>query len=112
MKIQQHPRMKDVQVGDDVWSYGLQLQAEVIAVFPAAVCVRLVRVLPTLQGVHLVAAPHLWRADEIENVSVCCHCGSRHEIAPVLDSPFRACATCRSVQPSLVIGATHDHVSS
>ncbi len=113
MKIQQHPRMKDVLVGDDVLCHGRQLYARVEEVFPAAVCVRLLQLQQTLHGLRLIVAPQLWGADEIENLSVCRYCGSRDAAFPEagVGIPYRACVTCRSVQSVYVSDALTDHVS-
>jgi hypothetical protein len=99
MKIQQHPRMKDIAIGDEVVCYRTNLYARVEEVFPAAVCVRLA-VVRTIHGRFTFAQyPQLWRAEDIENLSVCRYCGSRDEL--VLEQstgmPLRACALCRSV---------------
>lgn len=97
MKIQQHPRMKDITIGDEVLRYGLQLYAQVVEVFPAAVCVKLV----TFQAkqMRLEVRPQLWRAEEIENLSVCRYCGGREALAVEYAGgiPYRACRTCQSV---------------
>ncbi len=113
MKIQQHPRMKDVLVGDDVLCHGRQLYARVEEVFPAAVCVRLLQLQQTLHGLRLIVAPQLWGADEIENLSLCRYCGSRDATFSegVAGLPYRACATCSSVQNVCVSDALTDHVS-
>lgn len=104
MKIQQHPRMKDILPGDEVVCYRTNLYARVEEVFPAAVCVK-VGMLRTVRGRAVFAsAPQLWRADEIENLSVCRYCGCRDELCAERDTgvPFRVCATCRSLlTPSL-----------
>ena len=97
MKIRQHPRMKDIAVGDEVFSYSAQLYARVEEVFPAAVCVRLM----TFQssGMRLRICPQLWRAEDLENLSICRYCGGRDELSidPGSTIPFRACLTCRSL---------------
>lgn len=113
MKIRQHPRLKDVLIGDEVWCYGSQLCAQVEEVFPAAVCVRLMRMQQTLRGVRLVISPQLWRADEIENLSVCRYCGDREDALAddTASIPYRICATCRSVQTTVIPPAYNDHVS-
>ena len=99
MKIRQHPRMKDIAIGDEVLCYQTQLYARVEEVFPAAVCVKLV----TLQGkgLRLKVCPQLWRAEDIENLSVCRYCGGREGLALENTSgiPFRVCITCRSLLP-------------
>jgi hypothetical protein len=99
MKIQQHPRMKDIEIGDEVFCYRSHMYARVEEIFPAAVCVKIAQ-LESLRGqTVLTYAPHLWRADEIENLSVCHYCGSRVDLAIERRTgvPFRACGTCRSV---------------
>lgn len=113
MKIQQHPRMKDVLVGDEVLCYGSHLYARVEEVFPHAVCVRLVRVRSTWHGTHLESCPQLWRADEIENLSICQYCGGRDDTQsePLAGIPFRTCALCASIQPTQASGVLNDHVS-
>lgn len=104
MKIQQHPRMKDIAIGDEVVCYRTNLYARVEEVFPAAVCVK-VGVLRTIRGrLAFTYTPQLWRAEDIENLSVCHYCGCRDELTTEGFSsiPFRVCALCRSVMsPSL-----------
>jgi hypothetical protein len=99
MKIQQHPRMKDIEIGDEVFCYRSQMYARVEEIFPAAVCVKIARFESVRGQTVLTYAPHLWRADEIENLSVCHYCGSRADltIARATGVPFRVCDTCRSV---------------
>ena len=102
MKIQQHPRMKDIAVGDEVLCYRTFLYARVEEVFPAAVCVKLV--VFQSKRMRLSVCPQLWRAEDIENLSVCRYCGGREDLT--LDGssavPYRVCVTCRSVlAPSL-----------
>ncbi|HEY1015417.1 MAG TPA: hypothetical protein VGE07_22105 [Herpetosiphonaceae bacterium] len=96
MKIRQHPRMRNIFVGDEVVCYPQHLYARVEEVFPAAVCVKLV-ILTTVPITELVTSPQLWRADDIENLSVCRYCGSREqlEIQCATGIPFRTCAPCR-----------------
>ncbi|WP_029214989.1 hypothetical protein [Kallotenue papyrolyticum] len=99
MKIQQHPRMKDIQVGDEVMCYRNHLYARVEEVFPAAVCVK-IALLRSIDGHPVMTyVPQLWRADEIENLSVCHYCGSRADLSieQSTGAPFRVCSTCRSV---------------
>lgn len=100
MKIRQHPRMHDIMVGDEVYSTPLHIFARVIEVFPAAVCVR-VGVLSLGKTMELLLSPSLWRADEIENLSVCQHCGSRDDLLPLTATgvPLRVCVTCSSQLP-------------
>jgi hypothetical protein len=97
MKIRQHPRMKDIAVGDEVFCYSSQLYARVEEVFPSAVCVKLIAFHP--QRLRLVVWPKLWRAEDIENLSVCRYCGGRDGLSldPSSTVPFRVCDTCRSV---------------
>jgi hypothetical protein len=100
MKIQQHPRMYDICVADEVYSYTRQLFARVEEVFPAAVCVK-VALLSVHQRVDISVSPQLWRADDIENLSVCRYCGARDELAleNATGVPFRVCLRCRVVPP-------------
>ena len=97
MKIRQHPRMKDIAVGDEVFSYYSQMYARVEEVFPAAVCVKLVTYQPQRKRLHV--DPKLWRAEDLENLSVCRYCGGRDELSldPTSPIPFRVCLTCRNV---------------
>ncbi len=97
MKIRQHPRMKDIHVGDEVLCYRTQLYARVEEVFPAAVCVKLVAF--NGPGMRLQVWPQLWRADDIENLSVCRYCGGREELAieNLSSIPYQLCVTCRNV---------------
>lgn len=96
MKIHQHPRMQNIWVGDEVFSSRHQLFAHVEQVFPAAVCVK-VPALSLDQALDLVLDAQLWRADEIENLSICRHCGSREDLHTPRDTgvPFRVCLRCR-----------------
>lgn len=100
MKIRQHPRMRDILIGDEVYSFLHQMYACVDEVFPAAVCVK-VAILSVNGHLELILSPQLWRADDIENLSVCRYCGSREDLQ--LESgtgiPFRICAHCLSVAP-------------
>ncbi len=99
MKIQQHPRMKDIAIGDEVMCYRTNLYARVEEVFPAAVCVRLSVVRNVRGRFALAQYPQLWRAEDIENLSVCRYCGSRDELEleQCTGMPLRACAMCRSI---------------
>jgi hypothetical protein len=102
MKIVTHPRMENIRVGDEVYSTTTHLYAQVEATFPAAVCVRLSLLEPTdayNQQLQLTSTPQLWRADEIENVSICRSCGSRHDLYNEHETgvPSRICGQCRSV---------------
>ncbi len=96
MKIRQHPRMRDINKGDEVYSYPYHLFARVDEVFPAAVCVK-VGFLSTNRQLEMGLLPQLWRADDIENLSVCRYCGSREdlEIEHGTGIPFRTCSRCR-----------------
>lgn len=100
MKIQQHPRMYDICVGDEVYSYQHQLFARVEEIFPAAVCVK-VAILSVGGRVNISISPQLWRADDIENLSVCRYCGARGELRLEAETgiPFRVCARCYVVPP-------------
>jgi hypothetical protein len=95
MKIRQHPRMRDVTVGDEVYSYPHNLFARVDDVFPAAVCVK-IGILSVDEPMEITLAPQLWRADDIENLSVCRYCGSRDNLHTIIDTgiPFRVCRAC------------------
>jgi hypothetical protein len=91
--------MRNISIGDEVYSCSNQLRAHVNEVFPAAVCVR-VGVLERHRHLELISAPQLWRAEEIENLSICHCCGTRENL--IEDSmlehgtgvPFRICAAC------------------
>lgn len=100
MKIEQHPRMRDIDVGDEVYSYQYKLFARVEEVFPAAVCVKVGK-LSLQRHLDLLIDPQLWRADDIENLSVCRYCGSRHELHIEYGTgiPFRVCSQCLSTPP-------------
>ena len=100
MKIHQHPRMRDISIGDEVYSYRLQLFARVEEVFPAAVCVR-VGILAAGDHLELLFSPQLWRADDIENLSVCRYCGGRERLQAEIGTgiPFRVCSRCCAVPP-------------
>lgn len=95
MKIQPHPRLRGMMVGDEVYSYHYNLAAKVADIFPAAVCVR-IGVLSTESPMELSHTPQLWRADEIENLSVCRYCGTRDGVRVVSEQgiPFRVCVQC------------------
>lgn len=104
MKIQQHPRMKDILIGDEVMCYRTNMYARVEEVFPAAVCVKVGMMCMVRGRLAFAQLPQLWRADDIENLSVCHYCGSRDELStePGAGVPLRVCALCRSVvSPSL-----------
>jgi hypothetical protein len=97
MKIRQHPRMKDIVLGDEVLCYRTNLYALVEEVFPAAVCVKLLTF--DRRRKRFVMSPQLWRAEEIENLSICRYCGSRDGLTMENGTSFpqRICFTCRSV---------------
>ncbi len=99
MKIRQHPRMVDIIVGDEVYSYPNNLFARVADVFPAAVCVK-IGILSLDNPLEITLAPQLWRADDIENLSVCRYCGSRDQVHTVSGTgiPFRLCTHCSSAK--------------
>ncbi len=99
MKIQQHPRMKDIVIGDEVVCYRTHLYARVEEIFPAAVCVKLAVLATCGANIKIAHVAQLWRAEDIENISVCRYCGSRDDllIEQQTGVPFRICATCRSV---------------
>jgi hypothetical protein len=96
MKIRQHPRMRDILKGDEVYSYPHHLFAHVDEVFPAAVCVK-VGILAINGHLEMIISPQLWRADDIENLSVCRYCGRREDLEPEFSTgiPFRVCRHCR-----------------
>ncbi|NWF81393.1 MAG: hypothetical protein HXY37_15325 [Chloroflexi bacterium] len=98
MKIRQHPRMRGILVGDEVYSYPHKIFARVADVFPAAVCVK-IGILSIDEPMEITLAPQLWRADDIENLSVCRYCGCRENIHTVTETgiPFRICATCSTL---------------
>jgi hypothetical protein len=100
MKISQHPRMRDINIGDEVYSYPQQLFARVEEVFPAAVCVK-VAILSLDRHLELFISPQLWRADDIENLSVCRYCGGRDGLHTETGTgiPFRICERCCVVPP-------------
>jgi hypothetical protein len=45
---------------------------------------------------ELIVMPQLWRADDIENLSVCRYCGSREQLrsGSTAGIPYRVCADC------------------
>jgi hypothetical protein len=98
MKIRQHPRMRDIVVGDEVYSYPQNLFARVADVFPAAVCVK-IGILSLDDRLEITLSPQLWRAEDIENLSVCRYCGSRENIRTEIGTgiPFRVCESCSPV---------------
>lgn len=89
--------MRDIGVGDEVYSYIHNIFARVEEVFPAAVCVK-VGVISLSNRIDLLIDPQLWRADDIENLSVCRYCGSREELNVEYGTgvPFRVCVHCRT----------------
>jgi ribosomal protein L40E len=93
--------MQHIAVGDEVYSYTRQLFARVEEVFPAAVCVK-VAILSLQPDVDVVIVPQLWRADDIENLSVCRYCGARQAIHLEAGTgiPFRVCERCGTVPPA------------
>lgn len=93
--------MRDILIGDEVYSFPQQLFACVAEVFPAAVCVK-VGILSINGSLEMIQSPQLWRADDIENLSVCRYCGSREgvKIEHGTGIPFRICARCRAVPPA------------
>lgn len=95
MKIQPHPRLRGMMIGDEVYSYHYHLAARVADIFPAAVCVR-IDILTTETPMELSHTPQLWRAEEIENLSVCRYCGTRDDVRVVIENgiPFRVCMHC------------------
>lgn len=100
MKIRQHPRMRGICIGDDVYCYPQQLFARVEEVFPAAVCVK-VGILSIRRQMELLLSPQLWRADDIENLSVCRYCGTRDGLCFESGTgiPFRVCKYCLGEAP-------------
>lgn len=100
MRIRIHPRIGGIHIGDEVYSYGRQLFARVEEVFPAAVCVKLAA-LDRNDPLELTLNPQLWRADDIENLSVCRYCGARERLhlERATGIPFRVCERCRIVPP-------------
>lgn len=92
--------MRDISIGDEVYSYRQQLFARVEEVFPAAVCVKL-GILSADHHLELLFSPQLWRADDIENLSVCRYCGDRDDLHTETGTgiPFRVCGRCCIVPP-------------
>ncbi len=99
MKIQRHPRMLDIIVGDEVLSYRSHMYARVEEVFPAAVCVKLTMVCQVDGRLETREVAQLWRADEIENLSRCCYCGSRDDLLTIqhTHTPQRVCNVCHDI---------------
>lgn len=92
--------MRDISIGDEVYSHRQQLFARVEEVFPAAVCVK-VGILSVNGQLELFLSPQLWRADDIENLSVCRYCGGREDLHPEIETgiPFRVCDSCCVLPP-------------
>lgn len=97
MKIIQHPRISSINIGDEVYSLPHNLSAHVVEVFPAAVCVK-VGVLLRRKHMELFLDPQLWRADDIENLSVCHYCGGRDGLCFERNSgmPHSVCEHCKA----------------
>ncbi|NCC36662.1 hypothetical protein [Candidatus Chloroploca sp. Khr17] len=95
MKIRSHPRMTGILIGDEVYSHPHKIFARVADIFPAAVCVK-IGILSIDEPMEITMAPQLWRAEDIENLSVCRYCGSREHIRTVTGTgiPFRVCDVC------------------
>lgn len=93
--------MQNIAIGDEVYSHASQIYANVEATFPAAVCVR-VGMLAMRNDLNrrleFILSPQLWRADEIENLSVCRCCGSRENLIEEYTTgiPSRICPRCRA----------------
>lgn len=103
MKIQQHPRMQGIAIGDEVYCHPHRLYARVEDVFPAAVCVKVARLsFRAHDPVELRLVPQLWRADDIENLSICRVCGGRDDLHDETGTgiPYRLCESCRVAQQS------------
>lgn len=96
--------MRGIAIGDDVYSHRFQLFSRVEEVFPAAVCVKLAS-LHHERYFELVISPQLWRADDIENLSVCRYCGRRDELIQEFETgiPLRVCAQCCPVPPESAV---------
>lgn len=99
MKIQRHPRMLDIAIGDEVLNYRTNMYARVEDIFPAAVCVKLVVMRRRGKRWETHEVGQVWRADEIENLSRCCYCGTRDDLITLqhTHTPRRVCAACHSV---------------
>jgi hypothetical protein len=91
--------MHRIAIGDEVYSYERHLFARVEEVFPAAVCVKIAML--EIGGMQFHMIPQLWRADDIENLSVCRYCGSREDLQLESETgiPFHVCARCCVVPP-------------
>jgi hypothetical protein len=103
MKIRQHPRMTGITIGDEVYSHPRRLFAKVVETFPAAVCVKLgILSVREREPIELLISPQLWRADDIENLSVCRSCGSRDQLLEAGSGvPYRICAGCSLARNTL-----------
>lgn len=99
MKIQRHPHIEDIAIGDEVLNYRTNMYARVEDIFPAAVCVRLAVVCRLGNRWETRDVGQVWRADEIENLSRCCYCGARDDLLTLqhTHTPRRVCETCHSV---------------
>jgi hypothetical protein len=88
--------MAGITIGDEVYSHPRRLFAKVVETFPAAVCVKLgILSLREREPLELLFHPQLWRADDIENLSVCRHCGRRDDLQEQGSGvPYRVCAAC------------------
>jgi hypothetical protein len=92
--------MRDIAIGDEVYSHQRRLFARVEEVFPAAVCVK-VGMLAIKHHLELLVTPQLWRADDIENLSVCRYCGGREGLNQEIETgiPLRVCERCCVIPP-------------
>lgn len=99
LKIVQHPQMRDIAIGDEVYCHSRHMFARVIETFPAAVCVR-IGILSLQRTMELILSPQLWRADDIENLSICQYCGSRSNLhsQTFTGIPRRICDRCQQDQ--------------
>jgi hypothetical protein len=88
--------MQGILIGDEVYCYPQHLYARVVETFPAAVCVK-VAILSINGHLELITSPQLWRADDIENLSVCRYCGTRENVRVDASTgvPFRVCTNCK-----------------
>ncbi|MEM8529362.1 MAG: hypothetical protein AAGF95_00880 [Chloroflexota bacterium] len=97
MKIRQHPQMKNVQIGDEIYLRSKYIFAHVIEAFPAAACVKVGMLSLNDRGhISLLITPELWRADDIENLSACRCCGAREHLLRehTEGMPFCLCEHC------------------
>ncbi|HEX9371160.1 MAG TPA: hypothetical protein VF897_09145 [Roseiflexaceae bacterium] len=97
--------MRGIAIGDEVYSHKQQLFARVEEVFPAAVCVK-VGILAINHHLELFLSPQLWRADDIENLSICRYCGGRDGLISETETgvPLRVCERCCIVPPESRVG--------